>query len=76
MDVAQPIAISSLVATLGSLLVYFVKFNHKRIRSKCCDKSCITSLDVEETTPPNLEVPAAPPVVESKPELRITIPQL
>ena len=25
--------------------------NHKRVRSVCCGKSCVTSVDVENTTP-------------------------
>jgi len=37
----------------------FVKFvypacnaaNHHRVRTVCCGKSCVTSLDIEETTP-------------------------
>jgi len=30
----------------------FQLFNHKRIRSNCCGKETIMSVDVEETTPP------------------------
>jgi len=26
--------------------------NHKRIRTQCCGKTCVSSVDVEETTPP------------------------
>ena len=29
----------------------FQIFNHKRIRSNCCGKETIMSVDVEETTP-------------------------
>jgi len=30
---------------------FFNAANHKRIRSVCCGKSCVTSMDVENTTP-------------------------
>ena len=63
MDATQYVAVTTLITTLGSVLVYCLKVNHKRIRSKCCNKNCTSSMDVEDTTPP-------------KPELKITIPQL
>jgi len=31
--------------------------NHKRIRSVCCGKSCVTSMDVENTTPTAVAAP-------------------
>jgi hypothetical protein len=30
---------------------FFTAANHKRIRSICCGRACVTSLDVEDTTP-------------------------
>lgn len=30
---------------------FFTAANHKRVRSICCGKVCVTSLDVEDTTP-------------------------
>ena len=44
------IAISGLVISiLGSVLALV---NHKRIRSHCCGKDIVASVDVENTTPP------------------------
>ena len=31
--------------------------NHKRIRSKCCGREASASIDIENTTPPKLELP-------------------
>jgi hypothetical protein len=70
MEATQYVAITTLVTTLGSVMVYCLKVNHKRIRSKCCNNHCTSSVDVEDTTPPK------PKESEPKPELRITIPQL
>ena len=36
---------------LRFVIPIFNAANHKRIRSVCCGRTCITSLDVEETTP-------------------------
>jgi hypothetical protein len=30
---------------------FFTAANHKRVRSICCGKVCVSSLDVEDTTP-------------------------
>jgi hypothetical protein len=45
---------------------FFTAANHKRIRSICCGRTCVTSLDVEDTTPVVLNVlavakPPTPP---------------
>ena len=61
METAESLGLAGLVTSLTAIAAYLVKLNHKRIRSKCCNKDCTTSLDVENTTPP-------------KEELRITIP--
>ena len=53
MDTTQSLALGTLISTLGAMVAYIVKLNHKRIRSKCCDRDCTTSLDVESTTPPD-----------------------
>ena len=37
--------------------------NHKRIRSICCGQTCVTSLDVEDTTPKLTQVSDEPKVV-------------
>lgn len=33
------------------LIPLFNATNHKRIRSVCCGRNCVTSVDVEDTTP-------------------------
>ena len=53
MDTTQSLALASFVGTMTAIISYVVKLNHKRIRSKCCDRDCTTSLDVEATTPPD-----------------------
>jgi hypothetical protein len=30
----------------------YTLLNHHRIRSVCCNRMCISSVDIEETTPP------------------------
>lgn len=39
----------------------FAAVNHKRLRSNCCGRQAVVSIDVENTTPPKINVP-----VESK----------
>jgi hypothetical protein len=48
---SQIAAWTSVGASIMMLLGIVVKFNHKRIRSKCCNKEVEVSLDVENTTP-------------------------
>lgn len=49
------------------ILPLFNATNHKRVRSVCCGKTCVSSIDVEETTPKSgvaesgVENPAAQP---------------
>lgn len=43
------IAISVLTTILGIV-------NHKRVRSTCCGKKGEVSLDIEQTTPPGLNI--------------------
>jgi hypothetical protein len=51
MDSMQSIGLAGLVTSLATIIAYIVKLNHKRIRSKCCNQDCVTSIDVEDTTP-------------------------
>ena len=46
---------------------FFTAANHKRIRSICCGRTCVTSLDVEDTTPVVLNVLAAANAVAKPP---------
>jgi hypothetical protein len=51
METVQSLGLAGLITTLATITAYLIKLNHKRIRSKCCNKDCTTSLDVEDTTP-------------------------
>lgn len=58
------------VATvLGIMYAIYKCINHKQIHSKCCDKDCIASIDIESTPTVTLAVtpavtPTATPVIE------------
>ncbi len=69
MDETQSIGLAGLVTSLAAIAAYIVKLNHKRIRSKCCGKDCTTSLDVEDTTPPSIDLES------NKEGMKITIPE-
>jgi len=60
MDNSQ-ITTAGLTATFTVLagLIYkvYMVVNHKRIRSSCCGKKLEASLDIENTTPPEVVVP-------------------
>jgi hypothetical protein len=49
MDPTEIIGYSSLV--LSALSTIYIAVNHKRMRSVCCNKLCITSIDIENTSP-------------------------
>lgn len=51
MEVAGWAGIVSLVVVVGREILNAI--NHKRLRSKCCDKEAVVSVDVEATTPPD-----------------------
>jgi len=53
----------------------FTAANHHRIRSVCCGKTCITSLDIEDTTPPVVvTAPPVPPITGVESGLSIRAP--
>ena len=52
MDQAHLLAMMSLIISSTGIVGYLVRLNHKRFRSTCCNNICITSIDVEDTTPP------------------------
>jgi len=52
MDSGQEYSLATLITILSIVVGYLIKLNHHRIRSTCCNKVCITSIDVEATTPP------------------------
>jgi hypothetical protein len=39
------------MAVLGIAYRIYLAVNHHRVRSVCCNRACISSIDVEETTP-------------------------
>jgi hypothetical protein len=55
-DLAFTGGIGAAVSVATFLLIhvlkpFFTAANHKRVRSICCGRVCVTSLDVENTTP-------------------------
>jgi len=50
------------VVALGVLYRVYLAVNHHRVRSNCCGKELVVSVDVEQTTP-------------HKPDLKIKIPK-
>ena len=45
----------SILLSVGTII--FGAVNHKRVRSNCCGHKVNVSLDVENTTPPKIEIP-------------------
>jgi hypothetical protein len=41
---------------ITALMSIIALTNHKRIRSKCCQREIVASIDIENTTPPPKEV--------------------
>jgi len=39
------------VTILGIAYRIYLAVNHHRLRSVCCNRMCVTQIDVEETTP-------------------------
>jgi hypothetical protein len=48
---------AALTASAGILYKIYIVVNHKRIRSNCCGKKLEASLDIENTTPPEVVIP-------------------
>lgn len=52
---------------LGIAYRVYLAVNHHRIRSTCCGKEIVVSVDVEETTPPTvLKIKAPQEISEGK----------
>ena len=49
---------AALTAALGVLYKIYMVVNHKRIRSSCCGQKLEASIDIENTTPPEIVVPS------------------
>ena len=45
---------------LGIAYRVYLSVNHHRVRSNCCGKEIVVSVDVEETTPPTVPKIKAP----------------
>jgi len=58
MDSNGILSIVAIIVSIGGSIIAII--NHKRIRSNCCGKEIIASVDVESTTPPNIKVPPLP----------------
>jgi hypothetical protein len=65
MDQGSILGIVGIIMSVGGAVLAF--FNHKRLRSHCCGKDIVASIDVENTTPPesknddlNIKIPNKP----------------
>ena len=57
---------ASAVIALGVAYRIYLVVNHHRVRSNCCGKQMVVSVDVEETTPPlKIKAPEEKDVVVS-----------
>ena len=62
MDSTQILSISGLVISVAGAV--YAGLNHKRVRSHCCGRDIVASLDVEDTTPQGAVKIQAPPAAE------------
>jgi hypothetical protein len=44
-------------AGITAIVAVIVRMNHKRLRSSCCGRKLDLSVDIEDTTPPNIKIP-------------------
>jgi hypothetical protein len=55
------------VVVLGIAYRVYLAVNHHRVRSNCCGKELVVSVDVEQTTPPQqLKIKVPEEIAESK----------
>lgn len=59
MDTSAWIASSAIV--VSSITAIYGAINHRRVISVCCSRKCITSIDIENTTPQGRTLEAPPP---------------
>lgn len=55
---------------LAILYKVYTTLNHHRIRSNCCGRQLVASVDVEQTTPPTPRHPPPPSIPESLPPIK------
>lgn len=60
--------LGSLALVISVVTTIIGLINHRRIRSKCCDRKIEMELDIESTRP-SLVVPQPSPLTQKKPEL-------
>jgi len=53
MDADKLNAIVPMSIIITALTSIIAMTNHKRIRSKCCKREIVASIDIENTTPPS-----------------------
>ena len=53
------------VVVLGILYRVYLAVNHHRVRSNCCGKEMVVSVDIEKTTPPPVIKIRIPPTESS-----------
>jgi hypothetical protein len=53
------------VVVLGLLYRVYLAVNHHRVRSNCCGKEMVVSVDIEKTTPPPVIKIRIPPTESS-----------
>ena len=51
MDSTEGLALGTLITVITGALGYLVKLNHHRIRSTCCNRACVSSIDIDTTAP-------------------------
>jgi hypothetical protein len=66
MDQNGILSIVAIAVSIGGTILAI--FNHRRVRSHCCGKDIVASIDVESTTPPNDDLKIKIPV---KPEMSV-----
>ena len=54
------------VVVLGIAYRVYLAVNHHRVRSNCCGKEMVVSVDVEQTTPPQLKIKVPEEIPEGK----------
>jgi hypothetical protein len=64
MDQNGILSIVAIAVSIGGTIL--AVFNHRRVRSHCCGKDIVASIDVESTTPPNddlkIKIPDKPEI--------------
>lgn len=66
MESGSVLGIVAIVISVGTTIVGVI--NHKKIRSKCCSREIVMSVDIEPTTPPSDK--------HRKPDLKIGIEKI